>query len=212
MSGAEKLLGRGDMLFTCAELSKPRRLQGAFVSEGEVESVVDHLKVKAPPDYNYAITEQSRSTSMFGDNTEESDPLAEEAIQIILESGKASTSYLQRRMRIGYARAARLIDILEDMGVVGPGEGAKPREILVEEWPPGGDIKEGMPTADDDHSEALGVQKKEKIDEDQEEESDVQTPPLKKENEEEGAYEILEDDDYLEAQEGDYLDEEEKKS
>jgi S-DNA-T family DNA segregation ATPase FtsK/SpoIIIE len=211
MSGAEKLLGRGDMLFTCAELSKPRRLQGAFVSEGEVESVVEHLKIKAPPDYNYAITEQSRSASMFGDNTEESDPLAEEAIQIILESGKASTSYLQRRMRIGYARAARLIDILEDMGVVGPGEGAKPREILVEEWPPGGDIKEGMPTTDDDHSEALGTQKEE-MEEEQEKEEDVRTPPLKEESEGEETYEILEDDDYLEAQEGDYLDEEEKKS
>jgi S-DNA-T family DNA segregation ATPase FtsK/SpoIIIE len=148
---------------------------------------------------------------MFGDNTEESDPLAEEAIQIILESGKASTSYLQRRMRIGYARAARLIDILEDMGVVGPGEGAKPREILVEEWPPGGDIKEGMPTTDDDHSEALGTQKEE-MEEEQEKEEDVRTPPLKEESEGEETYEILEDDDYLEAQEGDYLDEEEKKS
>ncbi|HBK33419.1 TPA: hypothetical protein DEP34_00390 [Candidatus Uhrbacteria bacterium] len=213
MSGAEKLLGRGDMLFTCAELSKPRRIQGAFVSEGEVESVVQHLKVKAPPDYNYAITEQSRSASIFGDHQEESDPLAEEAIQLILESGKASTSYLQRRLRIGYARAARLIDILEDMGVVGPGEGAKPREIMIEEWPPGGDLKEGMPTDEDDHKEALRLSRH-KVEEEQEDDlppAPVELPETKGDlkNEEE-EYKVLEEDDYLEAQEGDYLEEDEK--
>jgi len=216
MSGAEKLLGRGDMLFTCAELSKPKRLQGAFVSEEEVESVVQYLKDKGGPDYNYAITEQVRSASIFGDNREESDPLAEDAIQIILESGKASTSYLQRRMRIGYARAARLIDILEDMGIVGPGEGAKPREIMVDEWPPGGDLKDGMPTADDDRAEALRSKRVIKDEEEELEEPEIQTPPLstketepEKESEEE-EYEILEDDDYLKAQEGDYPEEEDK--
>ncbi len=214
VSGAEKLLGRGDMLFTCAELSKPRRIQGAFVSEEEVESVVQHLKVKTPPDYNYAITEQSRSTSIFGDNHEESDPLAEEAIQIILESGKASTSYLQRRMRIGYARAARLIDILEDRGVVGPGEGAKPREIMVEEWPPGGNLKEGMPTDEDDHKEALRPSRH-KVEEEQEDNlpsAPVALPETKedKDIEKEEGYEVMEEDDYLEAQEGDYLEKDEK--
>ncbi len=137
ISGAEKLLGRGDMLMSTPELSKPRRLQGAFVSDNEIERVVNFLKEDSEPDYNHQITEDSRTggSSFSSDDT---DPLLEDAIQTILESGKASTSYLQRRLRIGYSRAARIIDILEEMGVIGSQRGSKAREVLVDTWPPGG--------------------------------------------------------------------------
>lgn len=155
MSGAEKLLGRGDMLFTCAEISKPKRIQGAYASTEEIERVVQFLKQKGDPDYNLAITEITKAGTVFdnSDNADD-DPLFQEAVQVVIQAGKASTSYLQRRLRIGYSRAARLIDLMEDAGVVGPGEGAKPREILIEEWPVGGHIKEAMPTAQDDYEEA----------------------------------------------------------
>jgi S-DNA-T family DNA segregation ATPase FtsK/SpoIIIE len=153
-SGAEKLLGRGDMLFTCAELAKPKRLQGAFVSTTEIERVVSFLRRKGEPDYNMAVTEITKAGTVF-DDVDETDPMLEEAIHLVLESGKASTSFLQRRLRLGYARAARIIDLMEQAGVVGPGAGAKPREILVDSWPPGGSNgKEAMPIAQDDYDEA----------------------------------------------------------
>lgn len=154
ISGAEKLLGRGDMLHLSAELSKPKRVQGAFVSEDEVTRVVDFLKEKGTPDYNYAITESPKGTTIFDSSDDDDDPLLDDAVKILLDAQKASTSLLQRRLKIGYSRAARIIDILEDKGVVGPNEGSKPREILIEEWPIGGSIKNGMPTADDDYEEA----------------------------------------------------------
>ncbi len=152
-SGAEKLLGRGDMLYTAPELSKPKRLQGPFVSEDEVGRVVEFLKQENPPDYNYAITEHQRSGTAFGPSEDEEEPLLDDAVKVVLESGKASTSLLQRRLKVGYARAARIIDVMEEKVIVGPGEGAKPREILVEDWP--GDGKpDGMPTAQDEYEEA----------------------------------------------------------
>ncbi len=154
-SGAEKLLGRGDMLFTSAELAKPKRVQGAFVSSAELERVVAFLKERGQPDYNMAITEITKAGTIF-DNPDESDPLLEECIHVVLQSGKASTSLLQRRLRIGYSRAARIMDLLEQSGVIGPADGAKPREVLITEWPPGGNLKEGMPTAQDDYEEAWG--------------------------------------------------------
>ena len=154
IGGAEKLLGRGDMLHLSAELSKPKRVQGAFVSEDEVARVVNFLKEKGTPDYNYAITESPKGTTIFDSGDDDDDPLLDDAIKILLDAKKASTSLLQRRLKIGYSRAARIIDILEDKGVVGPNEGSKPREILIEEWPIGGSIKNGMPTADDDYEEA----------------------------------------------------------
>lgn len=137
MAGAEKLLGRGDMLMSTPELSKPRRLQGAFLSEKEIERVVDFLKGESAPDYNYQITEGAAAGG-YAMHAEDSDPLMEEAVAIVLESGKASTSFLQRRMKIGYSRAARIIDLMEQMGIIGGQDGAKPREILVTEWPPAG--------------------------------------------------------------------------
>ncbi len=140
-AGADKLLGRGDMLMSTPELSKPRRLQGAYLSEKEIVRIVGFIKSESVPDYNYQITEgaTSNGVSLSG---EDSDPLLEQAIELVLESGKASTSYLQRRMKIGYSRAARIIDIMEQMGVISVGDGAKPRDVLVTEWPPAGRRRE----------------------------------------------------------------------
>lgn len=131
--GAEKLIGRGDMLYSCAELSKPVRIQGSFISESELKKVVKHLKDGEKPEYDMSIMEKggSASQNMFGGETDDYDPLFNEAKEIIMENGKASASFLQRRMRIGYARAARILDEMEEAGLVGPTEGAKPREILV---------------------------------------------------------------------------------
>lgn len=134
-AGAEKLLGNGDMLFVSADSSKPMRLQGAFVSEQEVKRVTDFLKQGTEPDYIEDVTEpQSGIGEHIGghDGPIDSDPLFDEAERLVIETRKASASYLQRRLRVGYARAARLLDLLEERGIVGPGEGAKPREILIE--------------------------------------------------------------------------------
>lgn len=137
-AGAEKLIGRGDMLYTSAELTKPKRLQGAFVSDAEVKRVVDFLKKSGEkPEYETGVVE--KQTKFNGDGTidfsdpDEGDELFEEAKELVVQAGKASTSYLQRRLKVGYARAARLMDLLEEAGVVGPSDGAKPREILITE-------------------------------------------------------------------------------
>ncbi len=132
--GAEKLLGRGDMLFQTAELSKPVRLQGAFISEEELKSVVQYLQGDEVPEYDESIVEKTGAAgtmSMFGGPSDDQDPLFHEAKTAILQAGKASASFLQRKLKVGYARAARLLDELEAAGIIGPGEGAKPREILV---------------------------------------------------------------------------------
>jgi len=132
-SGAEKLLGKGDLLFTTADLSKPRRIQGAFLSDEEIERVINFWQSQSDPDYLDDITEgQTRFTGPgFNGGLDGDDELLEEAKQVVIKAGKASASLLQRRLRVGYARAARLLDLLEERGVIGPGEGAKPREILV---------------------------------------------------------------------------------
>lgn len=171
-AGAEKLLGRGDMLFTSAELAKPRRLQGAFVSSDELERVVSFLKQKGEPDYNMAITEITKAGTVF-DNPDESDPLLDECVQVVLRAGKASTSLLQRRLRIGYSRAARIMDLLENAGVIGESDGSKPREVLITDWPPGGNIKEGMPIAQDDYEEAESYVITDEPDEENEDEEDM---------------------------------------
>lgn len=128
-SGAEKLLGKGDMLFVSAELSKPKRLQGAYVSEKEVERVTQFLKQRGKPDYMTDIVE--KAAPMVGGSMEDlgDDELLTQSREIILQTGKASTTLLQRRLRLGYARAARIMDLLEEQGFIGPGSGAKPREI-----------------------------------------------------------------------------------
>ncbi len=137
MSGAEKLLGNGDMLYLAGDTSKPRRIQGAFISEREVKHIVAHL-AKAAEDMPDTKIQFESPTSAIEDPLNsvdeggvDDDDLYEEAKKIVIEAQKASTSYLQRRLRVGYARAARLIDILEERGVVGPGEGAKARDVLI---------------------------------------------------------------------------------
>lgn len=138
MSGAEKLLGNGDMLFVSAENIKPKRIQGAFISDKEVKRVVQYIKETQKPDapshYDEGeILESHSSSSQSLDDSEEyrgeKDPLYKEAKQLVLETHRASASFLQRRLSIGYARAARLLDLMEEEGIVGPGEGAKPREV-----------------------------------------------------------------------------------
>ncbi len=146
MAGAEKLLGLGDLLFISAQLTKPKRIQAPFVSEKEVRRVVQYIKNQNPQledikdeegfleNHLKEDLEKSLETAAgveSADFYQGEDPLYEEAKRIVIESKKASASLLQRRLRLGYARAARLIDMLEDKGIVGPGEGAKPREILI---------------------------------------------------------------------------------
>jgi len=138
IGGAEKLLGRGDMLMHTPELSKPRRAQGAYVGEGEIERIVAFLKEESEPDYNYQITEGGTGSGGVSLDPADSDSLLEEAIAIAIDAEKVSTSFLQRRMKIGYSRAARIVDLMEKLGVVGAPDGAKPREVLVSEWPPAG--------------------------------------------------------------------------
>ncbi len=130
--GAEKLLGKGDMLFTSSENSKPKRIQGAYVTDEEINAVVDFIKEQAEPEYNEQIIESATGkVAGFGGGGDVDDDLAMEAKDVILKAGKASATLLQRRLRVGYARAARLLDILEEMGVVGPAEGSKAREVLI---------------------------------------------------------------------------------
>jgi S-DNA-T family DNA segregation ATPase FtsK/SpoIIIE len=134
--GAEKLLGAGDMLYATGEMSQPERLQSAFISEEEVKKVVEYLKkeyIDELPDLiELSGTIDSKGSALFGDTLDDDngDDLYEDARQTVIETGKASTSFLQRKLGVGYARAARLIDMLEERGVVGPGNGAKPRDVL----------------------------------------------------------------------------------
>ncbi len=130
MGGAEKLLGKGDMLFYPVGAPKPVRVQGAFLSDNEVESVVDFLKDQANPIYNEEVLQQSVEQQKDQDN-EDWDDLLPQAAQIFIESGTASISMLQRRLHVGYARAARLVDIMERRGIVGGYEGSKPRQVLM---------------------------------------------------------------------------------
>ncbi len=154
--GAEKLLGRGDMLFSTAELATPKRIQGAFISETEISRVVDFIKSKyEPADYDLSVTERAQGGGVaFGGGLpeEDSDPLIPEAKEEILRAGKASASLLQRRLKVGYARAARLLDLLEQEGFIGPGDGAKPREILHVEFAKGVDQIPAPGAANEDES------------------------------------------------------------
>ncbi|MDD4263103.1 MAG: DNA translocase FtsK [Firmicutes bacterium] len=127
--GAERLLGKGDMLFYPIGLAKPVRLQGAYVSDKEVELLVECWKAQGDPDYiDMKVAEQAQNASV-----EARDELLPQAAQIVVENDRASASFLQRHLRIGYTRAARLIDIMESLGIVGPHQGSKPRDILVSE-------------------------------------------------------------------------------
>ncbi len=138
-AGAEKLLGRGDMLFSPVGSSKPKRIQGCFVSDSEVEKVVEFVKKEGKTDYSddimveierQAAVEKQKSTGLAEDGPD-SDPMLEDAIRVVVENGQASTSLLQRKLKLGYARAARIVDEMEERGVVGPYEGSKPRKVLI---------------------------------------------------------------------------------
>ena len=133
MPGAEKLLGRGDMLFIPPDQAKPTRIQGTFVSDGEIHRVIEFLKKQGlPPQYKEEVTTQTTEVKIGEEGeTEEKDELFDEAVRVIRQYDRASASLLQRRLKIGYARAARIIDQMEKVGIVGPAEGAKPREVFV---------------------------------------------------------------------------------
>jgi len=132
-AGAEKLTGKGDMLFSKPDWPKPKRIQGCFVSEEEIEKVVEHLKSQGEPDYHDEILHLKVSAVGGGvDTGDEDDPLLWEAADIVVTSGLGSTSMLQRRLKVGYARAGRIMDMLEAKGVVGPPDGSKPREVVAD--------------------------------------------------------------------------------
>ena len=134
MAGAEKLLGKGDMLFAPIGANKPIRVQGAFISDNEVEKLVEFVKAQREPEYDDTVTQEAEKEAekeSAEDNDVYRDELLERAVNLVMESGQASVSMLQRRFRIGYTRAARLVDTMEDLKIVGPSMGSKAREILM---------------------------------------------------------------------------------
>lgn len=133
-SGAEKLLGNGDMLFVGGKFSKPKRIQGTFVDDKEISAVCNFLKQNGKALYDPSILEyRGKATHGKGGNGDfSSDPIYQEAKELVVQSGTGSASFLQRRLSVGYARAARLLDMMEEEGIVGPSKGAKPRDILVD--------------------------------------------------------------------------------
>ena len=147
VGGGEKLIGRGDMLFSPVGAPKPVRVQGCYASEEEIEGVTGYIKKSAKAEYNAEIEENIKRIEAEGINTGKKsgtddgedvkvDAKMEEAIQFVIESGQASTSMLQRRLKVGYARAGRMIDDMEQLGIVGPHQGSKPRDVLMtyNEW------------------------------------------------------------------------------
>jgi len=132
-AGAEKLLGNGDMLFLSGETAHPKRIQGVYASDKEVKNVVKFIKGEKPAEYSEeVITPSPEKRTLFGGTGfSNDDPLYEDAKELVIQAGKASASYLQRRLQIGYARAARLLDMLEEQGIIGPIDGAKPREVFI---------------------------------------------------------------------------------
>lgn len=149
--GAEDLLGKGDMLYLPGGMAKPLRVQGIYVSTEEIEKVTNHAKVTMPPQYDDSVTSRKVADepvmgvpeSQFAtDETMDDDAMVKEAIKLVLESRKASASLLQRRLKVGYARAARLLDVMEERGYIGPSQGAKAREIYVSDVP--ADVPEVM--------------------------------------------------------------------
>ena len=142
MAGAEKLLGKGDMLFYPSGAPKPVRVQGAFISDKEVEKIVDFVKTNGEVSYNEDILEQIENNNKTEkeikdeDDDDGTDPLLMEAIETVVETGQASTSFIQRRFKVGYARAGRIIDQMEERGIISGYQGSKPREVLMskERW------------------------------------------------------------------------------
>ena len=139
-SGAEKLLGNGDMLYNPIGANKPMRVQGCFISDEEVEELCDYIKKQGESDYDENIQKeidakavQDKKSNPFAEDEPENDfdPLFEKAAEIVMETGTASTSFLQRKLSVGYARGAKIIDQLQEYGVIGPSEGSKPRQVLM---------------------------------------------------------------------------------
>ena len=138
MVGAEKLLGKGDMLFYPAGAPKPTRIQGAFISDGEVEKIVNFLKANGEAKYNEDIIESienanktDKEVAEQAEDDDETDPFLMDAIDVVVETGQASTSFIQRKFKVGYARAGRIIDQMEERGIISGYQGSKPREVLV---------------------------------------------------------------------------------
>ncbi len=136
--GAEKLLGQGDMLMSTSAMPKPKRIQGAWVTDEEVMKITDHLRLQSPPQYNDEVVSQPVQLNGKGgvvmdfDSTAGgTDDMFKDAVRVVIDSGKASASLLQRRLRVGYARAARLVEEMEEQGIIGPADGARPRDVLV---------------------------------------------------------------------------------
>ena len=147
--GAEKLLGRGDMLYLPPDLAKPVRVQGCFVSDKEVTNLINLLKSQRNTEYNeeilnqpVSVGKQIKNAPSTGETLEERDPLFDDAVKLVQELGKASSSLMQRRLKLGYARAARVLDQLEKAGIVGPARGAKARDILIPHNTPSDDTAE----------------------------------------------------------------------
>jgi S-DNA-T family DNA segregation ATPase FtsK/SpoIIIE len=147
--GAEKLIGRGDMLFSPVGAPKPMRVQGCYASDEEIDSVTNYIKKSSKAEYNAEIEESIKrievdqiatgkkaGSSDDGGESSDYDAKIDEAIQCVIEAGQASTSLVQRRLKVGYARAGRIIDEMEQLGVVGPHQGSKPRDVLMtyNEW------------------------------------------------------------------------------
>lgn len=152
--GAEKLLGKGDMLFSSPDMAKPRRIQGVYLSEDEVKAVTDYLRKAQAPQYNEEVVSQKvrlAGSKGGGDYGDPDDDMYNEAAEAVLRAGKASASMLQRRLRVGYARAARLLDLLEERGIIGPADGARPRDVLVSSLD---EVRTGA-AVDDSHDESL---------------------------------------------------------
>ncbi|MBR2834468.1 MAG: DNA translocase FtsK [Coriobacteriales bacterium] len=165
--GAEKLLGNGDMLFLQTSFGdKPRRIQGCWLSDGEVAAVVGQLKTQTWEQYSYTLP-QAAPTQMVMDlgspqdsiqtgaatgSNSEDEPLAWQAARLIVENNMGSTSMIQRRLKVGYARAGRLMDMLEEMGIVGPACGSKPREVLIHDLDELETLKQSMCSAEEDYS------------------------------------------------------------
>jgi S-DNA-T family DNA segregation ATPase FtsK/SpoIIIE len=138
-TGAEKLLGSGDMLFRTAEMGKPKRVQGAFVSDAEIHKINDYMRMQSPPQYNDEVVSQpvhlnGKGGVVMDFDSSNDDDLYKEAVQLVVRTGKASASLLQRHLRVGYARAARIIDNMEDQGIIGPADGARSREVLISDY------------------------------------------------------------------------------
>ncbi len=135
--GAEKLLGTGDMLLLTSDMPKPKRVQGAFISDDETAKITDFIRIQRPPQYDDEVTSQPVQLNGKGgivadmSGNDADDDMWRDAVRVVIEGRKASTSLLQRRLRIGYGRAARLIETMEEQGIVGPADGARPREVLV---------------------------------------------------------------------------------